>query len=177
MSIELETALALTAKLQRAEERAVAAELLIAEIDSERNSFTGAAGCEDRDGAVERLIKAGPNLTAAREMMRKASNWDTWHSLFDMRFVQKAETPTDMDAILDAVEGRHNREADTLRRQLAEAEANVAQLETFLDIQPRTPAAALAEYRREVLEAEADYCESMGDFETAHLLRKRKVPQ
>lgn len=43
-------------------------------------------------------------------------------------------------------------EIDTLRRQLAEAEANVAQLETFLDIQPRTPAAALAEYRREVLE-------------------------
>jgi hypothetical protein len=94
-------------------------------------------------------------------------------------------------------------EADTLRTRLRESEALVERLNGSLKLAEGhleeslscvkchpvgdcptltriredlvlTPAEALQGYRDEVLQQEADYCESMGDFEEAHRLRQRK---
>jgi len=59
-------------KLQRAEERALAAEMLIASLVDMRNAEWGC----DRDEKTDRALEDAPNLTAAREVLRKAEECD-----------------------------------------------------------------------------------------------------
>jgi hypothetical protein len=64
---------------------------------------------------------------AAREVLRKAASWDTWNSLFNLRFVKMADTPTDMDEVLDAVERRHSNEAAALALALPQSARQAAE--------------------------------------------------
>jgi chromosome segregation ATPase len=165
-------------RLQRAEERALAAELLITEIDEERRSFTGAAGCEDRDGAVERLIKAGPNLTAAREVMRKAEECDARIKQNETQIRIHMQNTREWKEALDAIRAERDELAallENLFTELLDDADYVAKVigdsdnaEYPPDIMRRTvaeframlPATALADLKarikREVLEEAAD---------------------
>lgn len=167
-------------QLQAMEDRAVAAEKVIADaLKYWRDTYA----CTDRVTIMPSILKS-VDLTAAREMMRKAEESDKLKEQVEGLQSQLAEADFGFGG-WEATKRELQREADTLRRQLAEAELLVEKLRTGIinaygrmavwnddinaDVMPvqddlavealkqllkesRTSAAALSAYRREVLE-------------------------
>jgi hypothetical protein len=149
MNIEIYATLALTAKLQAAEARALAAEASLVQIDDAihlslqaKDSWTGLKAVTCAISQMRQL-----DLTAAREMMRKAGEAETIRTERDEL---AALVETVRDGLIQAV-GRMTVWNEDIKAKVMPIEDDeaIAEIEELLKLS-RTPPAALAALRQKI---------------------------